>query len=341
MTTEPQTSIPAPEPEIVGEARPAVTPPPPGVDVPASPPGGDSATRLAAGAGKLGPVILAVLAFIWGYNWVVMKVGLGYSQPFTFAALRCSMAAVGLLVLVIVLRRPLRPKAIGMTALLGLLQTGIFTGLVMWALQSGGTGRIAVLTYTMPFWLLVLAWGFLGERPRGLQWLAVAVALVGMLMVLAPWQMSGTLSSLLAVASALTWASSVIVAKLLQQRHEVDVLSLTAWQMLLGSVPIIVIAVASGESMPTWSASFIGALAYNVVLAQLLAWLLWLYVLRVLRAGEAGFGTLAIPVIGAVAAWIQLGEAPTAVEGAGMVLIVCALTVITVWNVLTFRRSLR
>jgi drug/metabolite transporter (DMT)-like permease len=316
-------------------------PPAGGDDGPIGAPEGASATRLASGAGKLGPLILTVLAVIWGYNWVVMKVGLGYAQPFTFAALRCALAAVGLMALVLVLRRPLRPKAFGMTMLLGLLQTGIFTGLVMWALESGGTGRIAVLTYTMPFWLLVLAWAFLGEKPRGLQWLAIAVALAGMALVLAPWQLSGTLSSLLALASAATWAASVIVAKVLQQRHEVDVLSLTAWQMLLGSVPIIVVAVASGESMPTWSASFVAALAYNVVLAQLLAWVLWLYVLRVLRAGEAGFGTLAIPVIGAVAAWIQLGETPTGVEGAGMVLIVCALTVITAWNVRESRRALR
>jgi drug/metabolite transporter (DMT)-like permease len=138
-----------------------------------------------------------------------------------------------------------------------------------------------------------------------------------------------------------TWAASVIVAKLLHQRHEVDVLSLTAWQMLLGSVPVIFVAVASGESLPTWSASFIEALAYNVVLAQLLAYFLWLYVLRILRAGEAGFGTLAIPVIGVLAAWIQLGEAPSPVEGAGMVLILCALTIITAWNVHESRRALR
>ena len=33
---------------------------------------------------------LALLALLWGYNWVVMKVGMSYAQPFIFAAMRCS-----------------------------------------------------------------------------------------------------------------------------------------------------------------------------------------------------------------------------------------------------------
>ena len=31
---------------------------------------------------------LTLIALVWGYNWVVMKLGLRYAQPFTFAALR-------------------------------------------------------------------------------------------------------------------------------------------------------------------------------------------------------------------------------------------------------------
>jgi drug/metabolite transporter (DMT)-like permease len=289
----------------------------------------------------MGVLALVALALVWGYNWVVVKIGLGYSQPFVFAALRTFLGSLGLFVLLVLLHRSLKPRAVGLTLLLGVLQTGIFIGFMMWALVSGGTGRIAVLTFTMPFWLLIMAWAFLGERLRGLQWLAVVIGVLGMLLVLGPWQLHDAFSSLLALGSAVSWAASVIVAKLLHKRHEVDLLSLTAWQMLLGSLPLIVVAFASGEAGPAWSASFIWALAYNVLLAQILGWFLWLYVLRVLPAGDAGFSTLAIPVIGATAAWIQLAEAPTLIEGAGMVLIVCALSIITAWNARTLRRSLR
>ena len=48
---------------------------------------------------------LILLALIWGYNWVVMKIGLRYSQPFTFAALRTFLGALVLIGLLAVLRR--------------------------------------------------------------------------------------------------------------------------------------------------------------------------------------------------------------------------------------------
>ena len=41
------------------------------------------------------------------------------------------------------------------------------------------------------------------------------------------------------------WALSAIVAKLLRKRHGVDLLSLTAWQLFLGSLPLVVVAAAT------------------------------------------------------------------------------------------------
>jgi drug/metabolite transporter (DMT)-like permease len=195
-----------------------------------------------------------------------------------------------------------------------------------------------VLTYTMPFWLLLLAWAFLGERLRGVQWLAVALALCGLVLVLEPWRLQGTFSSLLAVAGGFCWAASAVVVKRFQARHEdSDILSLTTWQMLFGS---LLIAALTWRGGPEWTAQFALALAYNVVLGNALAWFLWLFGLRRLSAGAAGIATLATPVIGVAAAWIQLGERPSAGEAAGMALIVAALAVVTVRGLVTGRRPL-
>jgi drug/metabolite transporter (DMT)-like permease len=300
--------------------------------------GRTEAPKVAAVSGRdLGAAALILLALIWGYNWVVMKIGLGYADPFTFAALRTFLGALSLFLLLVVLRRSLRPQAVGFTIVIGLLQTTGFVGLLMWALQSGGAGKTSVLTYTMPFWLLLLAWAFLGERVRGTQWLAVGLALAGLLLVLSPWRLQGAFSSLLALAGAASWAASAIVVKTLQKRQDVDLLSLTTWQMLFGSLPLILIALLTAHGAPEWSAPFIWALAYNVILGNALAWLLWLFALRRLSAGAAGLGTLATPVIGVAAAWLQLGERPTAGEAAGMALIIAALAVVSVRGLLAAR----
>jgi drug/metabolite transporter (DMT)-like permease len=273
---------------------------------------------------------LLLLALIWGYNWVVMKIGLDYVEPFTFSALRTFLGAVTLFMVLPIVRRPLRPKALGPTALLGILQTTGFVGLLTWALEDGGAGKTAILTYTMPFWLLVMAWVLLGERLRGFQWVAVGMAVVGMVLVLSPWNMHGAFSDFLAVGGALCWAAGSVYAKVLRKNHEVDLLSLTAWQMLLGSLPLIVIALVTWSGPPVWSGAFIGALVFNVLLGNALAWLLWLYILNAFRAGTAGLAMLLTPVVGIVSAWIQLGERPGLIEGLGMAAIVGALVLVGV-----------
>jgi drug/metabolite transporter (DMT)-like permease len=281
---------------------------------------------------------LLLLALIWGYSWVVMKVALRYVQPFTFAALRASLGSVSLFLVMIVLRRPLRPRALGPTVLLGLLQTTGFMGLLTWALQDGGAGKTSVLTYTMPFWLLFMAWMALGEKLKGLQWVAAGIALGGLMLVLTPWHMRGALSEFLAIGGGIFWAAGSVYAKLLRRDHEVDLLSLTTWQMLFGSVPLLAIAAATWTGPPVWSGTFIAALVFTVVLGNAVAWVLWLYILHSFRAGTAGLAMLLTPVIGLSSAWIQLGERPGLVEGVGMLAIVVALLLTGAWEFVRGRR---
>jgi drug/metabolite transporter (DMT)-like permease len=267
---------------------------------------------------------LILLALIWGYTWPVMKVMLSYAEPFPYAAMRTFLGGLVLVALLPLFGRPIRPKAVWLTALLGVLQTAGFLGLMTWALQGEAAGKTAILTYTMPFWLLLMAWVFLGERLKGFQWVAVGVALAGLVLVLQPWEMQGGASPFLAIGGALAWAASAIVAKLLRRRHEVDLLSLTAWQLLLGSIPLVIIAAATW-SPPVWSGTFIAGFAFTLLAGNCLAWILWLYVLHALPAGTAGLGMLLTPVVGITASWIQLGEQPGGVEGVGMLFIVGAL----------------
>ena len=285
----------------------------------------------------VGAVLL--LALIWGYAWVVMKIGLDYVQPFTFAAMRTFLGAIALMLVLLVLRRPLRPKALWPTLVLGLMQTTGFVGLLTWALAGGGAGKTSILTYTMPFWVLLMAWVVLGEKLKGLQWVAVGLALAGLLLILAPWNLKGKTSEFLAIAGAVVWAASAVYAKILRRRHEVDLLSLTAWQMLLGSLPLIVISVFTWDYSPQWNGTFIAALLFVALLGNAVAWLLWLYILNSFRAGTAGLATLLTPVIGISSAWIQLGERPSIGEGIGMIAIVAALLLTGLWEFFRGRRS--
>lgn len=274
---------------------------------------------------------LILLSLLWGYNWVVMKNALHDAGAFQFGALRTFLGAVCLLALLVLMRKPLRPKEIPTLIVLGLLQTSGFTGLIIWALVEGGAGKTAVLTYTMPFWVMVMAWPLLGEKLQGTQWLAASFSVMGLLFILDPLHLGADqFSMLLAVLAGVSWALAVILAKKLHQRApDLDLLSLTAWQMLFGSLPIVAAAFLVPAPAISWTPYLIGAVIFNAVFCNALAWLLWLYALHRLAAGVASMVTLLAPVIGVLAAWIELGEQPSVGEMAGMLLIVVSLVIIS------------
>lgn len=280
-------------------------------------------------------IALMVLSVIWGYNWVVMKSALQYAGVFQFIALRIAIGAACLFIIILVLRKPIKIKYIGTLLLLGLLQSSGFTGLLMWALVEGGAGKTSVLTYTMPFWVMVLAWPLLGEKISGLQWPAAVLSAMGVLFILDPLHL-GTdgFSMMLAVLSGVSWALSVIVAKKLHQRApDLDLLTLTAWQMLFGAIPIVIAAILIPAPTIQWTPYFIGAVIFNAVFCNALAWLLWLYALQQLSAGIASMATLLTPVIAVVAAWLQLNEVPNTAELIGMVLILISLVIISIISI--------
>lgn len=275
---------------------------------------------------------LMLLAAIWGYNWVVMKQALHFIGAFQFGALRTFLAATVLFGVLMAMQRPLGIKHIRQVAMIGLLQTSGFTGLIIWALVEGGAGKVAVLTYTMPFWVMMLAWPMLGEKISGIQWLAVLASVTGLTCILEPWHIHGSLfSNALAVCAGVCWALAVVLAKKLHHRApDMDLLAFTAWQMLLGSLPIVVTALLVPAPPIQWTGYLTGAVIYNVIACNALAWLLWLYALRRLPAGVASMISLLAPVIGVLAAWLELHEIPSQLETTGMALIVSALAIIAI-----------
>ncbi|CAM5415307.1 hypothetical protein RLIN73S_07180 [Rhodanobacter lindaniclasticus] len=189
--------------------------------------------------------VLAMLVTIvlWAYSWIVMKQVLAYAGPFDFAALRYLLGAAVLFAALLLSGRSLRPPPLGPTILIGLCQTAAFQGLEQWALLDGGAGHVALLAYTMPFWAVLLAWLMLGDRPTPRHWLGLALAAAGLLCIIEPWHAMGSVpSTTLAITGGVAWAAGTVLTKRLFQRHAPDVLSLTAWQMLVGGVALGLIA---------------------------------------------------------------------------------------------------
>lgn len=273
---------------------------------------------------RTGPLVaLVALVLIWGYSWVLMKIALDYSHPFDFAALRVGIAAVFLFAIVGMRRRGLALPRYRMAALLGTLQVALFVVLSNFALVYAGPGKTSVLVFTMPFWMLVFAHLVLRERMRGTQWIAVAFAFAGLVLIVAPWRLTSLASSVLAVAAGAVWAISAVLSK--KWPTHADPLVFTAWQLLVGTAWLAVLAWVHPHPPVRWTLEFVVALGFASVFGTAIGWWLWTYVLANTSAGIAGLNSLGIPVIAVLGSAIQLGERPAPMELVGMIAIGLAL----------------
>lgn len=238
-----------------------------------------------------------------------MKIALAYATPFEFAALRGVIAASCLLAVVVALRRPLRPQILGYTIVIGAFQVGGFGLFSMLALEFGTVGKSSILAYTFPLWVALLAWAMLKQRPRGFQIVAFPIALVGFGFILYPFDVErGLIGAACAVGAGIVWAIGAVLMKFAGERHEYDTVTMTAWQMVFGMLVLVAAAALTPHHPIAWDPTFAFALFFSSVVSNGLGWFLWTYALSGLPAGAASFGILLSPIVGAVAAAIQLGE---------------------------------
>jgi drug/metabolite transporter (DMT)-like permease len=276
---------------------------------------------------------MCVLSLIWSYNWIVVKEALQFSGPFEYSALRCIFGSLVMFGVLVIMKKPLAPPGLGRAFVLGLFQTAGFLCFSSWALVEGAVGKSAVLIYTFPFWTLLFARIALGERIRGLQWLGVALAAAGLVLVLEPWQLGGSLfSRVLAVLSGVSWAISTVIAKDWRRRGDFDLLTVTAWQLLLGGIVCCAFALAVPSRPIVWNGYFVLLIAASGIVATAFGWLLWLMILKHLSAGVAGLGMMAVPALGVLFSRLQYNETFDRIEIAGMLLLAASLVLLSWLN---------
>jgi O-acetylserine/cysteine efflux transporter len=292
----------------------------------------DAVTVEAGGRGSsamsVRDAILAVFAaVIWGFAFVAVKFGLeSFSAP-RLTTLRFLIASLA----VLFVPRPRMPwlwiVLIGLT-----LFTGQFL-LLFFAYTHGMPPGVASVTQqAQVFFTVLLAAVFLREVPTPNQWLGMAVAFAGLVLIGSTIGSDLTLTGFgLALSGALSWAIGNLLVK---QAPRVPMFPLVAWASLIPPLPALAIAAAYDRRISTldsvahasWAS--IGAAVYLGVAATIVAYAIWGHLLQRYRAGiVAPFAFLA-PCAGVVSSAVILGEAFTPARYAGMALILTGFAVI-------------
>jgi len=255
-------------------------------------------------------VCAVAVPLLWGYQFVVIKVGVLEFPPLFFLALR--FLAIALL-LVPFVKRPSRQQigpVVAISVFLGGLNFGLFyVGLGL------GSGSMSAIAYQLatPFAIL-LAWPLLGERPTLRTSAGVGVAFAGVVVLAAgPGLTANMLPLLLVIGAAFAFAMSNILTK----RHgPFDPLMLMGWSSLftVPQVGLMTLLLERGQLESLAAADHRGwlALAYTVFVGGILGFGLWFWLIARCSMGRvAPFGLL-LPVFAVVSSVLFLGEPVTA-----------------------------
>ena len=289
---------------------------------------GQSAGLTRGDAARLAAVIL-----IWGLNFVVMKLGLKGLSPMLMGALRFSIAALPILLLVKAPKLPLR-YLIGYGLAQGLGQFG----LLFLALQLGMTaGMGSVVLQSQAFFTLLLAVPVLKERTLPLQWLGLVVALAGLVAIASahgegPGQMS-LIGFVLCLGAALMWALSNVIGRLAARVGDFEPFNFIVWTSVVPILPFFLLAwwqqggAAVEAQLRQLDLTGVGAVIYLGLLGTLLAYSFWTRLLKRHPAGKVVPWSLLVPVVGLWAAAAAFDERPTPMQWAGTAAVLLGLLI--------------
>ena len=283
----------------------------------------------ATGAGDVQARLMLVgLCLIWGFTWPVMRIALNEIPPLSMRASTAAIGALTMLAICFVSRQSLRMpfgKSWLHVIAASLLNVVAFSLLSAFAQMETATSRVAILTYTMPIWAVLLAWAVLGERPTRVQAAALALCVVGLVVLIGPLARTGLPTGiLLAAASGVSWAAGTVYLK--WARIEGDPVAVAAWQLTVALcfVAVCVPLVEGGLHLTQASPTALFGTVFTGLAGSGLAYFLWFRIVGSLPAMTASLGILSTPVIGVLSTALILGERPTGPDVVGFVLIFAA-----------------
>jgi drug/metabolite transporter (DMT)-like permease len=260
--------------------------------------------------------LLVGLTLGWGLNWPIMKVVIREMAPMHFRTMCLVGGAAGLFCVARMSGLPIRVPAGQWPRLvaIGLVNMTGWNVFAIYGVSLMASGRAAILGYTMPVWGVLLSAWLLGEPFTRRRVFGVGLGVVGMLVLMgSELQAVGRspIGALCMISAALTWAMATVMLK----RWPVDLptSSLTAWQMLIGVVPILGIALVfeSGPFNP-FALSFwpmFGAL-YNVFVAFIFCYWAWTKIAIQAPVGVSSLAVMMVPVIGVFSSALAFREIP-------------------------------
>jgi len=278
--------------------------------------------------------LLVFIILTWGYSWVLMKIGLQSFGPFTFAAWRCGVAGMVMLPFLFIrdIAWPKRNKFPDYI-MIGLFQTTLMFGLMLYGMRFVTAGKTAVLLYTMPIWTSLILHFYLKEKLNSLKWIGVLLGSLGILSILG-WDtlvnqdLKIFMGEVLIISGAISWAVSNVLIKKRMDREDPYIVN--AFQLLIGTIGLILLAIPfEGTLDGIWTIKSIFIILFTGVVASSVNFTIWFYLLKKLDMNTATFSSMLVPVFGLFLDWMILGNSLDPGVIIGSVLIILGIFLVS------------
>ena len=276
----------------------------------------------------VGVLAVGAAASIWGTLGFFAKVL--YAEGVSFEALvavRASVGWVAILLFVLLARgagslRVARRDFLFLLPL-GLVGIGAFYLLYFFTVRESMVGTAAILLYSSPAFVSLLAWIFLKETLGVLRILALALTFGGIFMVVGGYDLAALEISPLVVAtgllSGLTYGLYSIVGKPLAGR--LDPAVILSYALGFGTVLLVIFALPTFHTLVGLTSGSYALLFMLAVVHTALAFGLYTVGLKRLDAGQAAIVATVEPVVAGAIGVVLLGETLTAPKVLGALLV--------------------
>ena len=263
----------------------------------------------------------AIAPLIWGSTYLVTTEFLPPNRPFTAALIRVLPA--GLLLLAWTRRLP-RSDEWGIVALLGFLNIGFFQAMLFVAAYRLPGGLAAVLSSTQTLMVLVFTWLIDKTMPPKAAWAWSATGVLGIaVLVLSPSARYDGTGILAALSGAAAMALGVYLSK--HKKTSLPVLAFTGWQLFIGGVFLLPVALLAEPPLESLSPANIGGYLYLCLFGAVFAYVLFFNgIVKLSPAAVSSLGLLS-PVSAFVLGWLFLGQGMDAKSLAGFALVLVSI----------------
>lgn len=278
--------------------------------------------------------MLIGVALGWGLNWPAMKLIVGEVPPWQFRAVTGVLGAVLLLGLARLLRQRLhvpREQWVPLVAAALFNVTSWFV-LIAYGVKLMASGHASILGFTMPIWAALIGVAALGDKMNARRVISLAMGAAGVAILLSHDLAAigaSPLGAVVTLVGAFNWAIGVHIQK--RVKWALEPLALAGWQVALGSVPIVIIALFA-EPFVYHRASWgvIGASIYLVTYALAFCYYAWFQAVRIFPTHISAIGSLLVPIVGIASSSLLLGEPFGWREMAALVLVVGAVALVLI-----------